>query len=152
MTTTQDEQNDAVIPVLFRYFMAASLMQQDFDRYLTDPAPPAPDDPMFFLADKSGVAMCLWYGMLFVVVEGWQGIPDLDDPEIDRLLQSNVYWLRHFRTGTFHFQWQWLPAKLTCATPERHQWVRALMAAFRRRLMAEMQRINSKTAGAPSAP
>src|ERR1700686_4096764 len=95
---------DQMIPVLFRYFMAASLMSQDFDRHLLDPKQQSliGDDPMRFLVAKSGLVMCLWYGMLYVVIEGWR-VAKLSDPEIDQLLASrNVSLLKLFRDGTFH--------------------------------------------------
>ena len=77
------------IPILFRYFMAASLMRQEFDQHLADPKDMAlvGDDPMKFLVSKAGLKMCLWYGMLFVVIEGWQEA-NFSDPEVDRLLSS----------------------------------------------------------------
>jgi hypothetical protein len=46
----------------------------------------------------------LWYGELYVVVEGWKEL-DLSDPTVDSLLQSsNVELLRRYRNGVFHFQ------------------------------------------------
>ena len=49
-------------------------MRQEFDKHLADPAEKAlvGDDPMQFLVSKAGLKMCLWYGMLCVVIEGWQ--------------------------------------------------------------------------------
>jgi hypothetical protein len=141
---TQDE----IIPILFRYFMAASLMRQDFDRYLKDPKTQASigNDPMMFLVSKAGLSMCLWYGMLFVVIEGWQE-SRLTDLEIDRLLTSpNVSLLKRFRNGMFHFQKdQWLSSKLSdfCGSPDGVTWVRTLTHELHRYFMAEMKRISS---------
>jgi hypothetical protein len=42
---------------------------------------------MAFLVSKAGLKMCLWYGMLYVVVEGWRDTK-LSDAEVDRLLAS----------------------------------------------------------------
>jgi hypothetical protein len=57
MTRTKDQ----IIPILFRYFMAASLMSQDFNRHLNDPQEQSRigDDPMRFMVSKSGLTMCL---------------------------------------------------------------------------------------------
>jgi hypothetical protein len=127
--------------------MVASLMRQEFDTHLKNPAEQAAigDDPTAIVVTKGWIKMCLWYGMLFVVVEGWREA-QLSDPEIDRLLASpNTELLRRFRNGMFHFQEdQWLPTKLSdFFVPENRtvEWVRALTAEFRRYLLSEMQKI-----------
>jgi hypothetical protein len=147
MARTQDK----MIPTLFRYFMAASLMSQDFDRYLQDQQQQTwiGGDPMLFLVSKSGLSMCLWYGMLFVVIEGWQEAK-LADAEVDRLLTSpNVLLLRRFRNGMFHFQKeQWLSPKLSdfCGSKDSVVWVRTLTKELRRFFLAEMKRISTTPA------
>jgi hypothetical protein len=45
---------------------------------------------MKFLVSKAGLKMCLWYGMLYVVVEGCRDAK-LKDAEVDRLLASPEY-------------------------------------------------------------
>jgi hypothetical protein len=134
------------IQILFRYFMAASLMRQEFDKHLADPKETAlvGDDPMKFLASKAGLKMCLWYGMLFVVIEGWREA-NLSDPEVDRLISSpNTELLRRFRNGIFHFQGdEWLPPKLSdfmVPTNKTVEWARALTTELRRYLMAEISK------------
>jgi hypothetical protein len=125
-------------------------MRQDFDRYFKDPNEQSWVDKgnsLLFLISKSGLAMCLWYGTLFVVVEGWQEAK-LSDPEIDRLLASpNVPLLKRFRNGMFHFQSdQWLSPKLSDFFDPKNNtvaWVRALTREFRRYFLAEMKRINT---------
>jgi hypothetical protein len=62
----------------------------EFEKHLTrDPKDIAMHggDPMAFMVSKAGLKMCLWYGMLYVVVEGWQEAK-LSDPEVDILLAS----------------------------------------------------------------
>jgi len=103
-----------------------------------------------FLVSKGGIHMCLWYGMLYVVIEGWLEAK-LSDPEIDRLLASpNVDFLKRFRNGMFHFQKdQWLSPKLSDFMDPKLgsvDWVRSLTSEFRRFLMAEMDRISAKPA------
>jgi hypothetical protein len=139
------------ILILFRYFTAASLMRQDFDGHLCSPKDMewVGDDPLRFLISKAGLKMCLWYGMLYVVVEGWREAK-LSDSEVDRLLASqNTELLRKFRNGMFHFQEdQWLPKKFSdffVPTNKTVEWARALTAEFRRYLMTEMDRISHTT-------
>jgi hypothetical protein len=147
------KSRDQLIPILFRYFMAASLMSQEFYKHLGDPEDAAlhSGDGMAFLISKAGLKMCLWYGMLYVVVEGWRDAK-LSDPDVDRLLESpNTMLLRRFRNGMFHFQNdQWLPTKLSdffVPTNKTVEWVLALTTELRRFLMAEMKRISAKSAG-----
>jgi hypothetical protein len=147
MVRTKEE----LVPILFRYFMAASLMFREFEKHLTrDPKDSAMHggDPMAFMVSKAGLKMCLWYGMLYVVVEGWQEA-NLSDPEVDRLLASpNTELLRRFRNGMFHFQTDyWLPKKFSEFFDPKNktvEWVRALTAELRRSLMAEMKKISAK--------
>jgi len=129
-------------------------MRQEFDKHLRNPKDmeSVGDNPMAFMVSRAGLKMCLWYGMLYVVVEGWRDA-GLSDPEVDRLLASpNTELLRRFRNGMFHFQNdQWLPTKLSdffVPTNRTVEWVRTLTAEFRRYLMAEMNRIRAK----PAAP
>jgi hypothetical protein len=144
MTRTKNE----LVPILFRYFMVASLMRQEFDEHLNNHSEQAAigGDPTAIVVSKGWIKMCLWYGMLFVVVEGWRQA-QLSDPEIDQLLASpNTELLRRFRNGMFHFQEdQWLPSKLSdffAPSNKTVDWVRALTKAFRRYLLAEMNRIS----------
>jgi hypothetical protein len=144
---------EELVPILFRYFMAASLMSQEFENHLLkDPNDSAlhGGDPMKFMISKAGLKMCLWYGMLYVVVEGWQEA-ELSDPEVDRLLASpNTELLRRFRNGMFHFQKDhWLPKKFSDFFEPKNktvEWVRALTAELRRALMAEMKKIGAQPA------
>lgn len=144
-----NKSKDELIPILFRYFMAASLMSQEFYQHLGDPKdrPNPNDNPAAFLIGKAGLKMCLWYGMLFVVVEGWREA-QLSDREIDRLLASpNVEFLRRFRNGMFHFQSDgWLPDKFNEFFDPKNgtvDWVRSLTTELRRFLLSEMSRISS---------
>jgi hypothetical protein len=48
--------------------------------------------------------MSLWYGELYVVIEGWKEL-GFSDPTVDALLSSpNVELLKRYRNGAFHFQ------------------------------------------------
>jgi len=138
---------DKLIPILVgRYIMAARLWQQMKKHYDDQ------DDlallkstilePSFF-ETKVGLAMGLWLGALYVVIEGWQ-ISNLSDPEITQLLKSgNVSTLRRFRNWLFHFQPRYLDERIThlAKSTEVIEWVVALSRAFERYFLDEMERI-----------
>ena len=53
---------------------------------------------------NSNLYLSLWYGILYVVVEGWEALKIRDDT-IDKLLKNpNKKLLKDFRNGVFHFQ------------------------------------------------
>ena len=138
---------DHLVPIAFRYFMAADLMRQLCDSYLPQ-SPPVTDehDSMLFLVSKAGLCMRYWYGGLYVVVEAWEAL-GLSDTEIDALLQSpNKALLRRHRNSSFHFQREWLHEKESdfYGSPGAVAWVRQLTAAFGRRLTAELNRVTTQ--------
>lgn len=142
------KSQDELIPYLHKYFMTASLMAQEFDRHLKTPERYATKDVaeemMMFLVSKAGLTMTLWYGALYVVVEGWQQI-GMSDPEVDQLLKSpNAKLLKGVRHSVFHFQKHWLDERQSrfFGAKDSVAWVRQLTAAFRRILLAEMRRIS----------
>jgi hypothetical protein len=146
--------DDSLVPVLFKYHMAMNFARQEFYRYLKVEAEKfeLDADPvqsgMEVLVSKSGIMMAYWYGMLQVVIDGWVQL-ELSDSEIDELLKSpNKKLLWDFRNGLFHFQRQFLPDKHQPLFAQRSfvPWVTALSDAFRRFLLSEMRRINSKNA------
>jgi len=127
-------------------------MRQEFEKHLQIPkdVQGAWDEPMVFMVSKAGLKMCLWYGMLHVVIEGWRDAK-LADPVIARLLASpNTELLRRFRNGMFHFQKdQWLPTKLSDFFQPANQtveWFRSLTDELQRYLMAEMKRLSATRA------
>ncbi len=142
---------DQLIPYLHKYFMTASLMAQEFDRHLADPPQfkfkDAAEEGMMFLVSKAGIKMTLWYGSLYVVIEGWREI-GMSDPEVDQLLNSpNTKLLKGVRNSAFHFQRHWMDDRLAkfIASKDSVAWVRALKKAMRRVLLAEMRRISGKS-------
>ncbi|MCK4798503.1 MAG: hypothetical protein KAT05_14070 [Spirochaetes bacterium] len=53
---------------------------------------------------ESNMHMDIWYGLLYVVIEGWQELK-LTDDKINELLESNnVGLLKRYRNGVFHYQ------------------------------------------------
>jgi len=141
---------DTFIPILLgRYIMAVQLMLQTKTHYLDG------DDnlrlasmpvllPSFF-ETKPGLAMGLWLGSLYVVVEGWKATK-CSDSRIDELLTSrNVDDLRRFRNWLFHFQTKYVDERYTMLTksPDVIDWAVTLMGEFERYFLTEMRRINT---------
>jgi hypothetical protein len=143
---------DQLIPYLHKYFVTASLMAQEFDRHLGDPTQfkfkDTAEGGMMVLVSKAGIKMTVWYGCLYVVLEGCHEI-GMSDPEVDQLLRSaNAKLLKGVRNSAFHFQKHWLDDRLAkfFASKDSAAWVRALTHPVRRVLLAEMRRISRKSA------
>ncbi|MGH9716620.1 MAG: hypothetical protein ACRD4R_07825 [Candidatus Acidiferrales bacterium] len=139
------------VPSLFRYYMTMSLARQEFYKFMPEVKDDHPNDPaqagMEFLFTKAGLMMQVWYGMLYVVIEGWEQ-SGLTDPEIETLLlqTANVDKLRNFRNAVFHYQKQFLPVKQEGLFAERTmvQWITVLSDAFKRRLIEAMKAESAK--------
>lgn len=134
--------SDKLIPIVFRYYIAMNLARQTCQKHLKDENV---ESVGVFLVTTSGIMMSYWYGMLYVVIEGWRQT-GLTDTEIDELLESsNTERLWNFRNGIFHFQQQFLPdkQKFLFKDPSFARWVNLLSEAFKRRLNTEMERINA---------
>lgn len=137
---------DAPVPSLFRYYMSMSLVRQEFYKHLPSSLKDNADDPaqdgMELLFTKAGLMMQIWYGLLYVVIEGWKEL-GLVDAEIDNLLCQADYVtkLRNFRNAVFHYQRQFLPVKQEGLFADRSmvEWITSLSDAFKRRLLVEMK-------------
>ena len=125
--------------------MSMSLVRQEFYKHfpsigdnLANPAQAG----MEFLFTKAGLMMQMWYGLLYVVIEGWKEL-GLVDAEIDNLLRQADYVtkLRNFRNAVFHYQRQFLPVKQEGLFADRSmvEWITTLSDAFKRRLLLEME-------------
>lgn len=82
----------------------------------------------YYWVSGPGVFSSLWFGALFVVIEGYRDLA-LSDLYIDALLQSDhANALRLYRNGVFHFQTDVFPAKLLHLheTQESEQWINEL--------------------------
>jgi hypothetical protein len=69
---------------------------------------------------------------LYIVIEGWRDL-GLNDPVIDGLLVSEyVDLLRRFRHGTFHFQPEYLDARILnlAKSDGVAEWIRNVRDAF----------------------
>jgi hypothetical protein len=85
--------------------------------------------------------MSLWYGCLYVVVEGWKEC-GFHEHEVDSLLTSpNVELLKRFRNGAFHYQKHYWDERFLAfirAGDATASWVRALNTALGRFFLRTM--------------
>ena len=89
------------VNILHRYFIWANRMRICFDEILEKHTRKQIDDHRFGI--ESMMYMSLWYGLLYVVVEGWKSLK-LNDASIDELLKSsNTDLLKRYRNASFHF-------------------------------------------------
>lgn len=122
---------------LHRYFIWADRMKVHFDSVLNDINSNRFDDML--IKKKEGIDtfmyMSLWYGLLYVLIEGWIEL-GLCDKNIDKLLESkNVALLKHYRNGVFHFQKKYYDKRFTNLMEEGMDvanWTRELRDEFSR--------------------
>ncbi len=121
---------------LHRYFVQAETMRLEFDRQLGDAARARIEDDG---GTKLETYMSLWYGCLYVVLEGWEKLK-LQDDQIDELRGSTdgkplVELLRRYRNGVFHFQSDYRDDRFIGFWKEGAEsasWVRSLHREFGR--------------------
>jgi hypothetical protein len=121
---------DEELVALYRYFVWANNMRVHFEDTLKRTGVVDLDTPDGFYV---AMYMSLWYGCLYVVIEGWQEL-QLRDQEIDSFLTSpNVDLLRRFRNATFHYHREYLHEKFLAFLREGEAtatWVRGMHNAF----------------------
>lgn len=123
------------IITLHRYFIWADRMRVHFDHILRYSKPISPES----FKKREGIDiflyMSLWYGMFYVLIEGWQEL-GLVDEKIDELLKSNnVNLLKQYRNGVFHFQKEYYDERFTKLMTEGQDvaiWIRDLRDKFSR--------------------
>ncbi len=89
--------------------------------------------------------MSIWYGLLYVVIEGWQNLK-LSDAQIDNLLKSeNVDLLKKYRNGTFHYQKIYDDVRFQKFFEKREtvNWVRSLNEEIGRWFLENLNNKNS---------
>ena len=147
---TRLADNDADIVTLHRYFVWAGEMKQSFE--VTAASRPQPLEWASEETIRALMYMCLWYGVLRAVVEGWEELK-LADPTIDSLLATRTGtmmkvrdkddaeydvpetysdMLRRVRNAVFHFQRDYLDDRLIAFMQKKESvvWVRSLHEAF----------------------
>jgi hypothetical protein len=115
---------------LHRYYLWANFMRTQFDEVLVK----SNAEKEF---DAEGIYkfmyMSLWYGELYVVIEGWNKL-NLTDKTVDKLLEESemVKLLKRYRHGTFHYQSSYFDSRFINLMSEDKtvKWVRKLNSAF----------------------
>jgi hypothetical protein len=124
--------DDLHIYALHRYYLQANQMRVHFDSYLKlNKGSVTWESPeRLYLS----LYMGLWYGSLYVVVEGWKEL-GLADLVVDELLTSpHVELLNRYRNGVFHYQKAYHDGRFLdfMKQPDTPGWVRSLHAEFGR--------------------
>ena len=92
--------NDPVY-ILHRYFIWANRMRIHFDEVLKKHIKNEINNHGFDI--ESMMYMSLWYGLLYVVIEGWKTLK-IQDVIINNLLTSpNTEMLKEYRNAVFHY-------------------------------------------------
>lgn len=88
------------IDSLHRYYIWANKMREHFEDVLSQQAESTKRYQI-----ESMMYMSVWYGLIYVVIEGW-GELKLSDSKLDNLLKKaeKVRLLKRYRNGTFHYQ------------------------------------------------
>lgn len=123
------------IITLHRYFIWADRMRVHFDYVLKNSDPASSESYKSKEGIDTFLYMSLWYGMFYVLIEGWQELGFVDE-KIDELLKSkNVDFLRLYRNGVFHFQKKYYDERFTKLMTEGQDiaiWTRDLRDEFSR--------------------
>lgn len=104
--STKKSENDYAlvdnpVNILHRYFIWANRMRLHFEEILDKHMKRRIDDHRYGI--ESMMYMSLWYGLLYVVIEGWESLK-LSDTVIDGLLRSsNNNLLSRYRNAIFHY-------------------------------------------------
>jgi hypothetical protein len=127
------DASDERVLALHRYFLQANRMRVDYYKLLQEVGASSVDDDGF---SEQYIYLSLWYGCLYVVVEGW-GELGLSHGSVDPLLgdDSLVALLKRFRNGAFHYQrtyWDDRFLKFVSEGERSAQWARELNSAFGR--------------------
>ena len=107
-TSTLDNEQIKIAVNLFRYTMWANSMMDKFEKVLVrdhSKIKKQMKENQFVFDEKlleSEMYHCLWFGILYIVIEGWPRLRIRNEP-ITKLLRSpNKKLLKNFRDATFH--------------------------------------------------
>lgn len=94
----------------------------------------SPDIAEFAQAHSAFLMLSVWYGLLYVVIEGYQNL-GLSDAPLDTLLSDldRVSALRRFRNATFHYQEDPISKKIIefLDAPESEIWINNVNRALK---------------------
>lgn len=82
---------------LHKYFIWADAMRLGFERELVQEDGTSKDIYTFMY-------MSLWYGLLYVVIEGWNDLKLSDDTISGLVVDKKTDLLKGYRHATFHYQ------------------------------------------------
>ncbi len=123
------------IITLHRYFIWADRMRVHFDYTLGKSKPSSSESYKKKVEIDTFLYMSLWYGMFYVLIEGWEDMK-LKDKKIDELLKSkNVKLLKKYRNGVFHFHKKYYDKhfiELMSNGEDVANWIRTLRDEFSR--------------------
>ena len=135
----QTDEQVKIAVNLCRYFVWADKMRQQFDQVHSHDAAEMrqrlEDEEVDFRTDllESEMYLCLWFSLIYVLVEGWRTLR-IRDRELTELLRSPYTdMLRRFRNATFHPN-DYDDDRIAALSAEGQQsieWVRQLTEAFR---------------------
>ncbi|MCX6766138.1 MAG: hypothetical protein NT136_04235 [Candidatus Moranbacteria bacterium] len=116
-------KQDSIL-TLHRYYIWATTMKFHFEEELKKHNISKNKD----ITIEQMMYMSIWYGLLYVVAEGWKNLK-LHDKVIDSLLQSkNINLLKRYRNGVFHFNKKYYNDKYLdfCKEKSSADWIRKL--------------------------
>lgn len=130
------------VNILHRYFIWANRMRIYFDEVLKKHTEGKIDEHRFGI--ESMMYMSLWYGLLYVVIEGWKSLK-LSDAAIDKLLKSpNADLLKRYRNAVFHYpkKQKYHDERFENFFQEKTtvQWVRQLNSEFSRYFLGALKK------------
>ena len=144
MTETKDTTSRVF--TLHRYFIWADRMKVHFDNILKDSKLSISESGKKREEIDTFLYMSLWYGMFYVLIEGWQKLR-CEDGRINAMLKSkNVQLLRRYRNVVFHFQKKYYDSRFVKLMEEGEDlpnWIRSLRDEFSRWFLTVL-RVNTQ--------
>jgi hypothetical protein len=116
---------------LHRYFITADRMKVHFYEIVTKKSADLGFGTAAYI--ESQIYMSMWYGTLFVVLEGYLKL-GINDSKVEILLSESekIKALKLYRNATFHFQKEYLSQKCDKILADKNSavWVHAIHDAF----------------------
>src|SRR3954462_6111932 len=129
----------AVLTAVYKKFLWADALRRRYelmfvrDREFPQGAPAEGSVAPFEEAFEADMHLCLWYSMLYVVIEAWPSVREKDDTVKSLLRSENTKLLKDFRDATLH-PTDWRDDRLfplIAKGKESYDWANDLTNAFR---------------------
>lgn len=135
------------VNILHRYYIWANRMRLHFEEIIMKHTKQQIDNHTFRI--ESIMYMSQWYGLLYVVIEGWESLR-LSDNTIDNLLKSpNNDLLKRYRNAVFHYpkKRQYNDKRFEAFFKEQTtvKWIRSLNLEFGRYFIDTLKNNKNKT-------